>query len=813
VVPGVRVGLCLERSLEMVVGILGILKAGGAYVPFDPAYPQERLAFMLADARVPVLLTQERLLAAIPPPEGSANAIRILCLDTQWGDIAAESAENPAVPLSGEDLAYTIYTSGSTGRPKGAMNSHRAIRNRLLWSQRLDPLTADDRVLQKTPFSFDISVWEFFWPLSNGARLVVARPGGHQDPGYLVRLIADAGITTAHFVPSMLQLFLEAEEVESCVSLRRVICSGEALPAALERRFFSRFSGATAPALYNLYGPTEAAVEVTVWRCAPERGLAAVPIGRPIANTSTFVLDPRFRPVPIGIPGELYLGGVQLSRGYLDRPGLTAEKFVPNPFAAPGDEGARLYRTGDLVCQLPGGEIVYLGRLDHQVKLRGFRIELGEIEAALAALPGVEEVVVVVREDSPGDQRLVAYFKGTAAVDALRRPLRERLPEFMVPAVFVPLAALPLSPNGKVDRRALPAPERGPEPELVAPKTPVEEVLAEIWAEVLGRERAGARDNFFELGGHSLLAVLLMSRIEKRLGKTLPVAALFAAPTPEAMAAALSHAGGRERRPLLVAVKPQGEAAPFFCVHPVGGNVLCYLDLARELAPEQPLYALQSPQPGDGAPATVEEMAERYLRALRRLRPTGPYRLGGWSMGGLVALAMAQRLAAEGEEIELLALIDTPPPPVEARGAATDDELVAGFVQDLAHLLGTETGAVPEELLALPARQKLDRAIELAQAAGRLPADLGPAQIRPLFEMFAANLQASRAFVRRPYAGSVTLYLAEATAAAGGPGIVDGWRQTAQGGVEVHTLPGDHYSLLRRPGVERLAAELNSRLS
>jgi amino acid adenylation domain-containing protein len=820
---GVRVGLCLERSLEMVVGILGILKAGGAYVPFDPAYPQERLAFMLADARVPVLLTQERLLPAIRPEGGSAavprgpRGLRVFCLDTQWEEVAGESAENPAVPVSGEDLAYTIYTSGSTGRPKGAMNSHRAISNRLRWSQRLDPLTADDRVLQKTPFSFDISVWEFFWPLSTGARLVVARPGGHQDPGYLVRLIAGAGITTAHFVPSMLQLFLEADDVESCVSLRRVICSGEALPAALERRFFARFSGTTAsgpaPALYNLYGPTEAAVEVTVWRSAPERGLAAVPIGRPIANTSTFVLDPRFRPVPIGIPGELYLGGVQLSRGYLDRPGLTAEKFVPNPFAAPGSEGERLYRTGDLVRQLPGGEIVYLGRLDHQVKLRGFRIELGEIEAALAALPGVEEVVVVVREDSPGDQRLVAYFKGTAAVDELRRPLRERLPEFMVPAVFVPLAALPLSPNGKVDRRALPAPERGPEPEHVAPKTPVEEVLAEIWAEVLGRERAGARDNFFELGGHSLLAVLLMSRIEKRLGKTLPVAALFAAPTPEAMAAALSHPGDLQRRPLLVAVKPQGGAAPFFCVHPVGGNVLCYLDLARHLPPEQPFYALQSPQPGDGSPATVEGMAERYLRALRRLRPEGPYRLGGWSMGGLVALAMAQRLAAEGEVVELLALIDTPPPPVEAKPPATDDELVAAFVQDLAHLLGAEIGIVPEELRALPARERLDRAIELAHAAGVLPQDLGPAQIRPLFEMFAANAQASRAFVRRPYAGRVALYLAEGTAASSGPEILDGWQRTAEGGVEAVTLPGDHYSLLRRPQVERLGAELTTRLT
>ncbi|HYX25073.1 MAG TPA: amino acid adenylation domain-containing protein, partial [Thermoanaerobaculia bacterium] len=405
---GVRVGLCLERSPELVVGLLGVLKAGAAWVPLDPAYPADRLAFVMSDARVPVLLTQERLSSRIAAVDSSPL---VLCLDGPAVEFAAESAEDPAVPGGVDELAYVIYTSGSTGRPKGVMNSHRGIRNRLLWLQQVDALSGDDRVLQKTPYSFDVSVWEFFWPLSTGARLVLARPGGHQDPGYLVRLINEAGVTTMHFVPSMLQAFVAAAEVESCTSLRRVICSGEALTAPLARRFVARFPAGTAPVLYNLYGPTEAAVEVTAWRYEPESPLAAVPIGRPVANTATHVLDPHLRPVPVGIPGELHLGGVQIARGYLDRPELTAEKFIPDPFATM-ETGARLYRTGDLVRRLAGGEIVYLGRLDHQVKVRGFRIELGEIEAALSALAGVREAVVVVREETPGDQRLVAYLAG-----------------------------------------------------------------------------------------------------------------------------------------------------------------------------------------------------------------------------------------------------------------------------------------------------------------------------------------------------------------------------------------------------------------
>ncbi|HZF12136.1 MAG TPA: amino acid adenylation domain-containing protein [Thermoanaerobaculia bacterium] len=832
--PGVRVGLCVERSLELVVGLLGTLKAGGAYVPLDPSYPRERLSFMLADAQVPVLLTQERLLAAIQPdpaiPAIPADAPRprVLCLDAEWQEVAAESATSPAVPGSVDELAYVIYTSGSTGRPKGAMNSHRAICNRLLWLQGVDGLTGDDRVLQKTPVSFDVSVWELFWPLVTGARLVLARPGGHQDPDYLVRLLGEAGITTAHFVPSMLQVFLEAPGVESLTLLRRVICSGEALSTQLASRFAARFPAGAAPVLYNLYGPTEAAVEVTAWRCAPDSPAAAVPIGRPVANTRALVLDPHLRPVPIGIPGELYLGGVQLARGYLDRPDLTAEKFIPDPFAAPEDRGARLYRTGDQVRRLAGGEIVYLGRLDHQVKIRGFRIELGEVEAALTSLPGVREAVVVAREDASGDRRLVAYLTGIAgiagitgegevelAVEALRQKLRDRLPEFMVPTAFVPLSALPLNPSGKVDRQALPAPDRSAVAGFVAPRTPAEEVLAQIWEEVLRLERVGVHDNFFERGGHSLLAVLLMTRIEKRFGRSLPLATLFSAPTVEAMAALLQQSASPAGRSPLVVLQPQGDRTPFFCIHPVGGNVLCYLDLARHLAPDQPLYALQTPAAGDngGPPASVEAMAARYLRELRRVQPHGPYRLGGWSMGGAVAFEMARQLAGAGEELDLVALIDTLPPAVEpGRAPATEDEMMAWFAQDLARLLGYEVGIAPEELRSLPGREKLAHVTAIGHAMGLLPEGLGLAQMEPLFETFAVNLQASRSYVSGPYAGKVSLYFSAQTFAASGPELLDGWSRLAEGGIETRTLPGDHYSLLRRPQVEILAGDLLAHL-
>jgi amino acid adenylation domain-containing protein len=521
--PEVRVGVLMERSLEMVVSLLAVLKAGGAYVPLDPGLPAERLAYMLDDSGVPLVLVQAALREAIPARDG----VGVLAVDALAEQLAAEPAENPAVGAGADSLAYVIYTSGSTGRPKGVMNQHRGVVNRLVWMQAHFGLRADDVVLQKTPFGFDVSVWEFFWPLQHGACLVMARPDGHRDPLYLQEVIEREGVTTLHFVPSMLQPFVEAVEAGRCASLRHVVCSGEALPPALVRRFHDRFAGPVV--LTNLYGPTEAAVDVSCWTCAREDAAGVVPIGRPVWNTALYVLDAALRPVPVGTPGELYIGGVQVARGYQGRAAMTAERFVPDPFSAEG--GARLYRTGDRARWRADGAIEYLGRLDFQVKVRGFRIELGEIESALRGHESVTDCVVVAREDVSGEKRLVAYVVGEAEAEALRDRLRQSLPEYMVPAAFVTLDVLPLTANGKLDRKALPAPEgdafarRSYEP----PLGEVEAALAEIWAEVLGVDQVGRRDHFFELGGHSLLAIKLIERM-RRVGLYTDVRALFTTP-------------------------------------------------------------------------------------------------------------------------------------------------------------------------------------------------------------------------------------------------------------------------------------------
>ncbi|MBP5107477.1 non-ribosomal peptide synthetase, partial [Pseudomonas protegens] len=449
--------------------------------------------------------------------------------------------------LTPSHLAYVIYTSGSTGRPKGAMNEHRAVVNRLLWMQEQYRLTAEDAVLQKTPFSFDVSVWEFFWPLFTGARLVMARPDGHKDPAYLRQVVRDERISTLHFVPSMLDVFLAYGDTRECAGLRQVMCSGEALPGSLVRRFKQQLPQV---ALHNLYGPTEAAVDVTAWDCAGPLAQTPdnTPIGKPIANTRIYLLDGQMQPVPRGVVGELYIGGVQVARGYLNREQLSAERFLKDPFSQ--EPGARLYRTGDLARYLADGTIEYLGRNDDQVKIRGLRIELGEIQARLTQLEGVKVAVVLAREDVPGDQRLVAYYTTVAgqpalAVEQLRRALLEHLPEFMVPALFVHLAALPLSPNGKLERKALPAPglEAAQVREYEAPVGDTEILLAQLWAELLKVERVGRHDHFFELGGHSLLAVSLIGRM-RRAGLSADVRVLFGQPTLAALAAAVGR--GRE---------------------------------------------------------------------------------------------------------------------------------------------------------------------------------------------------------------------------------------------------------------------------
>ncbi|MDV2992203.1 MAG: Tyrocidine synthase 3 [Chroococcidiopsis sp. SAG 2025] len=592
--PEVLVGICMERSLEMVVGLLGILKAGGAYVPLDPEYPSERLAFVLQDSQVAVLLTQEKQIAGLPNYQ-----THVICLDTEWEKISGEQKTNPLSDLRPENLAYVIYTSGSTGKPKGAMNTHRGICNRLLWMQQAYQLTSQDRVLQKTPFSFDVSVWEFFWTLIAGARLIIAKPGGHRDRDYLVDIIAQEQITTVHFVPSMLQVFLD-RDLDRCDRLRRVFCSGEALSLGLQEKFFQHLDCE----LHNLYGPTEAAIDVTFWQCQKNSHLRTVPIGRPIANTQIYILDPRLQPVPIGVPGELYIGGVGVARGYLNRPELTQERFIPNPWEkskvksqkskflspsapsalfpnspvragfeprfidvsresfakpAPTTPDSRLYKTGDLARYLPDGNIEFLGRIDHQVKIRGFRIELGEVEAVLSQHPEVKDTVVVAREDEPGDRRLVAYVvlhSQQAIASQLRGFLEKKLPQYAIPNHFVILEALPLLPNGKVNRQILPAPDPASaelKPDTAA-RTPVQQLLAAIWGDVLKLERVGIHDNFFQLGGHSLLATQVIARVRSAFEIELPLRYLFESPTiakfSERVEIAMKLGRGREAPPI-----------------------------------------------------------------------------------------------------------------------------------------------------------------------------------------------------------------------------------------------------------------------
>jgi amino acid adenylation domain-containing protein len=530
--PEVMVGLYMERSLEMVVGIYGIIKAGGAYVPLDPEYPQDRIAFMVADTQVPVLLTQKHLVSNLPE-----HSAKVICLDSDWGLIAGESPEKLQGGAGPGNLAYVIYTSGSTGRPKGVMNEHRGIVNRLIWMQEEYQLTPEDRVLQKTPFSFDVSVWEFFWPLQVGASLIIARPGGHGDSSYLVQVIKDHGITTLHFVPSMLRIFLEEHDVRRCTSIKRVMCSGEALASDLQKRFFEKVDAE----LHNLYGPTEAAVDVTYWQCRADRDCTSVPIGYPVANTRMYILDPGLVPVPIGCTGELHIGGIQVARGYLNRADLTAERFIPDPFSR--DPDARLYKTGDLARYLRDGSIEYLGRIDFQVKIRGLRVELGEIEARLAEVDAIQKSVVVVREDRPGDQKLVAYYVRKPGIEVSipdwRIYLNSKLPGYMVPQFFVELESIPLSPNGKVDRKALPKPDierNAPEKDFVAPRTDLEHQVIAIWQAVLHQRRIGVHDDFFELGGNSLLATQVVSRVRRIFNVQLPLQLFFENRTVAALA-------------------------------------------------------------------------------------------------------------------------------------------------------------------------------------------------------------------------------------------------------------------------------------
>ncbi|MGA5563326.1 amino acid adenylation domain-containing protein [Streptomyces platensis] len=781
--PGAVVAVSVPRSVELVITLLAVLKSGAAYLPLDPDYPAQRLTGMLDDAAPVCAVTDHpaRL------PQGTGTPLVVL----EGLDLSGHLPVDPGRALTPAHPAYVIYTSGSTGRPKGVVVSHGAIDNRLRWMQDTYPLTAADRVLQKTPSSFDVSVWEFFWPLREGAVLVIADPGGHKDPHYLARLIREQAVTTCHFVPSMLQVFLAGAGTTGCGALRRVFCSGEALPRDTVHTFARTLPGVE---LHNLYGPTEAAVDVTYHACAAdERG--AVPIGRPVWNTRLYVLDAALQPCPPGIPGELYLAGRQLAEGYLNRPGLTASRFVADPFGPPG---SRMYRTGDLARWTEKGEAEYLGRTDHQVKLRGQRIELGEIEAALTAQHGVTGACALVHEDPSGEQRLVGYVTGDAAPETVRAGLARTLPEHMVPAAVLALDALPLSPNGKLDRRALPAPVFRGDRSARRPSGPREETLTRLFAEVLGLAHTGPDDAFFDLGGTSLLAVRLVARIRAAFDCELTIGSLFEAPTPAALAARLDSTGpsAEDALDVVLPLRTTGDRPALFAFHPAGGIAWCYAGLAARLGPDQPVYGIQARGLLDDEPLprALSEQAADYVHHLRSVQPHGPYRLLGWSVGGILAHTVAVLLQEAGETVELLALLDAFPaeqwrerPAPEEGDALTAVLRMAGF---------DRTGE----------RTRGDVLATLRRAGSPL-AGLTDHTLSKIVDIVPNHARMMRAHHHRPYEGDLLFFTAAAPRAEDWL-TREAWRPHVTGTIINRDLDCTHPQLMQDRHLDEIAAVL-----
>jgi amino acid adenylation domain-containing protein len=847
--PEVPVGVCLERSPLEIVALLAVWRAGGAYLPLDPAYPAARRRFMLADAGAMVLLTTAALDEDPTAAAAQGDWTRIFLDEADPVPDPAAGDEHPSVEPHPDHLAYIIYTSGSTGRPKGVEIRHRTLARLVAWHQRAFGVTAEDRATHLAGLGFDASVWEI-WPyLAAGAAVHLATDVQRADPQALRRWLVDQGITVA-FVPTPLtEILLRAADGTDGTdgidgwppetALRFLLTGGDALQA-------------TPPpglpfALINNYGPTENTVVATSGRVptAPASGEHRAPsLGRPIDGVRMHLLDRHGHAVGLGVPGELVVGGGQLARGYRGRPSRTAGAFVPDPFAS--RPGARLYRTGDLARWRGDGDLDFLGRIDHQVKVRGVRIELGEIEVRLAAHPEVRDSVVLARDDVPGqegERTLVAYVLGRGESgdgrrtnpdpDTLGDHLRAALPAAMVPAFFVILDAWPLTENGKVDRRRLPLPDadhRGGAASaaaVVAPRDPLELELVRIWETLLGRAPIGIDQDFFGLGGHSLAAVRLVARIRERFDRELPLTALFQGATVETLAAMLRRHAPVASRRVLVELRAEGvepstgpRPTPLFCIHPVGGNVLCYLELVRRLDGSGPVYGLQSPAPdAEGRrPDRVEALADCYLEAVRRRWPEGPYRLLGWSMGGLVAFEMARQLQAAGAAVEQLVLLDTAPPEIGATadGVEGPAALLGAFIHDLTALSGGNLAEAREGIESLGGDDP-GAVFERLAAAGLLPPELGAERVRELFEVFAANVHALRRYTAEGplYRGPLELFLA-ATPSMDRESAVAGWRRHVDqasevgAGVTVTAIPGDHYGILRSPGVEALAARLRA---
>ncbi|MDJ0835579.1 MAG: amino acid adenylation domain-containing protein [Acidobacteriota bacterium] len=797
------VGLCLKPGCDMIVSLLAVLKAGGAYLPLDPDYPTERLNFLLKDSGLQLLITQEDALSSLPGYE--LSFMQTLVLDEERETLARQSAAPLSFKPDAALPAYVIYTSGSTGRPKGAQLHHAGLVNLIVEQSAIFRVAPGDRVLQLASLSFDASISEIGMTLGSGATLLLLPAERRMPDARFAQFLIDEKVNRLTMPPSVLAQLPEGAYPD----LQTLIVAGEACPPALAETW-------TADRHFvNAYGPTETTVCATTKVCTQASDIQS--IGKPIGNVAVHVMDNAFQAAPAGIYGELCLSGTSLAFGYLGRPALTATAFVPNPFSG---EGERMYRTGDRAKLNAAGELIFAGRIDHQVKLRGFRIETGEIEAVLNRHAAVSETVAMVRTDETGESALLAWYKpndGTVEPSELRQYLAEYLPNYMIPAHLIPLETMPLTPNGKIDRKALPDPDTATTGSAAPARDLVELELIRIWEDILNLKGIGVHDNFFELGGHSLVATRLLAAVHERFNRELQVNQLFQAPTPAELAALLGER--TEAQPsVLVPLRQEGSQTPLFLVHPVGGNVFCYAHLARSLPEDLPVYGLRSPHlfRSEG-PENAEQLAALYIEAIRSVCPNGPYRLGGWSMGGLIAYEMAAQLTSAGEAVEHLMLIDTYPPNPDPN--YDDHKLIHLFVTDLGALQGKELHALTESLKQSQPDTFLDVILENTRGRGLFPDYFGKRELAGMWSTFKIHYRIQAEYKPRPYAGEVCYTRAADAMPAGKQGLIGNmwrkakhnlsdprgqWRSLASR-LHDREVPGNHHSILAASSVTQLA--------
>ncbi|AFY44059.1 non-ribosomal peptide synthetase [Nostoc sp. PCC 7107] len=804
------VALCLERSIDMVVGILAILKAGGAYIPLDPSYPVERLNFMLWDSQASLLLTKQEILEQL-----SLSTDKIVCLDIHQDEIAQQNLENPIHTTKADHLAYIIYTSGSTGTPKGVLGSHRGTVNGLNWLWKTYPFTPEEVCCQKTAISFVDSVWEIFAPLLQGIPTVIISNNTVQDPQLFIGALADHKVTRIILVPSLLRLMLDNYSylMKKLSHLKIWITSGEAVSVKLAQTFRELMLSAK---LINLYGSSEVSANATYYDTSLLSGTAnIVPIGRPIDNTQIYILNRHLQITPIGVFGELYISGDGLAQGYLNRMELTQERFINHPWIP----GNKLYKTGDIVRYLPDGNIEYFGRQDEQVKVRGFRVELSEIAAVIVQHPDVEEAVVVAHNNAQENLRLIAYVvtnKQDIATQLLP-VLQQKLPNYMLPSAFVVIDKLPLTPNGKVDKRSLPTNEiiqANTNQSYVAPRNFTELSLVKLWENLLNVNPIGVTDNFFNLGGHSFLAVRLMAQIHDRFEHGLPLSTLFENPTIEKLATIVSQPSRQSSHTPLVAINSSGSKIPFFCIHGAGGGISHYFNLSRRLGEDYQFYALEDSLEQDKSEIiSVEATAIRYLQEIQKVQPHGPYLLGGHCYGGVLAFEIAQQLHKQGEKVSLLAIIDAiiSETPIES----TDDD-DAKFLLRIAESIKTDNNidfSVPfAELRNLPLKEQLHL---INQKANFLFSDTEINDFMRHYQLFKAHVQAMRNYVPEVYANQITLLRANAAilhdfenSEWNTDDPLLGWGKFADQPIQMIEIPGDHFSIFIEPYIQELARNM-----